>query len=144
VSASAHPLDCDGVTSRLGSVAISLLTGIFSASLHFGCARGFDAGAKEGERSSGRQDTQQKCSHRQRAGGGAGGAGDRRLVGAGLLVRTLQNLRSIDVGSFPQILVSESIYVDRYKGAQVIILSRFAEPTAARGVKSASYSILHC
>jgi predicted permease len=67
------------------------------------------------------------------------------LVGAGLLVRTLQNLRSIDIGfdSHNIVIFSLNPELAGYKGAQVDsfyrdLQGRFAETP---GVKSASYSM---
>jgi predicted permease len=68
------------------------------------------------------------------------------LVGAGLLVRTLQNLRSIDVGfDSHNILVFEiDPTLIGYKGARVDAFYRDLQGRLAEtpGVKSASYSIL--
>jgi predicted permease len=132
------------------TVTISLLTGIlFGIAPTFRGARvDFTPALKEGERSS----------------GSSGHAGKRWfstgnalvvaqvalaivvLVGAGLLVRTLQNLRSIDVGfdSHNILVFGIDPTLIGYKGTQVDafyrdLLGRLAETP---GVTSASYSIL--
>jgi len=68
------------------------------------------------------------------------------LVGAGLLVRTLQNLRSIDVGfdSHNILVFGIDPTLIGYKGAQVDAFYRDLQGRLAEtpGVKSASYSIL--
>jgi predicted permease len=68
------------------------------------------------------------------------------LVGAGLLVRTLQNLRSIDVGfdSHNILVFGIDPTLIGYKGAQVDAFYRDLQGrlAATPGVKSASYSIL--
>ena len=68
------------------------------------------------------------------------------LVGAGLLVRTLQNLRSIDVGfdSHNILIFGIDPTLIGYKGAQVDAFYRDLQGRLAEtpGVKSASYSIL--
>ena len=132
------------------TVAISLLTGIL-----FGIAPTFRGARvdltptlKEGERSS-----------------GSSGHGGRKwfsignalvvaqvalaivvLVGAGLLVRTLQNLRSIDVGfdSHNILVFGIDPTLIGYKGAKVDAFYRDLQSRLAQtpGVKSASYSIL--
>jgi predicted permease len=132
------------------TVAISLLTGIL-----FGIAPTFrGAGVdltpalKEGERSSGSSG---------RAGRKWFSIGNALvvaqvalaivvLVGAGLLVRTLQNLRSIDVGfdSHNILVFGIDPTLIGYKGAQVDNFYRDLQSrlAATPGVKSASYSIL--
>src|SRR5437773_2521520 len=68
------------------------------------------------------------------------------LVGAGLLVRTLQNLRSIDVGfdSHNILVFGIDPTLIGYKGAQVDAFYRDLQERLAEtpGVKSASYSVL--
>jgi predicted permease len=68
------------------------------------------------------------------------------LVGAGLLVRTLQNLRSMDVGfdSHNILVFGIDPTLIGYKGAQVDAFYRDLQGRLAEmpGVKSASYSIL--
>src|SRR5205814_3794659 len=68
------------------------------------------------------------------------------LIGAGLLVRTLQNLRSIDVGFDSHNLVIFGIdpTLIGYKGPQVDAFYRDLQERLAEtpGVKSASYSVL--
>jgi predicted permease len=68
------------------------------------------------------------------------------LVGAGLLVRTLQNLRSVDVGfdSHNILVFGIDPTLIGYKGAQVDAFYRDLQVRLAEtpGVKSASYSIL--
>src|SRR5205807_3582302 len=68
------------------------------------------------------------------------------LVGAGLLVRTLQNLRSIDVGfdSHNILVFGIDPTLIGYKGPQVDAFYRDLQERLAEtpGVKSASYSVL--
>lgn len=68
------------------------------------------------------------------------------LVGAGLLVRTLQNLRSVDVGFDSHNLVVFNIdpSLAGYKGAQIDSFYRDLQGRLSEtpGVKSASYSML--
>jgi len=132
------------------TVTISLLTGIlFGIAPTFRGARvDLTPALKEGERSSG-------------SSGYAGkkwfGIGNALvvaqvalaivvLVGAGLLVRTLQNLRSVDVGfdSHNILVFGIDPTLIGYKGAQVDAFYRDLQGRLADtpGVKSASYSIL--
>src|SRR6266849_5579207 len=68
------------------------------------------------------------------------------LVGAGLLVRTLQNLRSIDIGfdSHNILIFGIDPTLIGYKGAQVHAFYRDLQGRLAEtpGVKSASYSVM--
>ena len=68
------------------------------------------------------------------------------LVGAGLLVRTLQNLRSIDIGFDAHNLVIFEIHPSQagYKGEQINSLYRDLQGRLAEtpGVKSVSYSMM--
>ena len=132
------------------TVAISLLTGIL-----FGIAPTFRGARvdltptlKEGERSSG------SSGHAGRKWFSIGNAlvvaqvalAIVVLVGAGLLVRTLQNLRSIDVGfdSHNILIFGIDPTLIGYKGAQVDAFYRDLQSRLAEtpGVKSASYSTL--
>jgi predicted permease len=132
------------------TVAISLLTGIlFGIAPTFRGARvDLTPALKEGERSSG------SSGHAGRTWFSAGNAlvvaqvalAIVVLVGAGLLVRTLQNLRSIDVGfdSHNILVFGIDPTLIGYKGAQVDAFYRDLQGRLAEtpGVTSASYSIL--
>jgi predicted permease len=141
-----------GVDLRvLGFTAtISLLTGIlFGTAPTFRSARvDLTPTLKEGERSSG------SSGHAGRKWFSIGDAlvvaqvalAIVVLVGAGLLVRTLQNLRSIDVGfdSHNILVFGIDPTLIGYKGAQVDAFYRDLQSRLAEtpGVKAASYSIL--
>src|SRR5712675_894834 len=132
------------------TVTISLLTGIlFGIAPTFRGARvDLTPALKEGERSSG------SSGHAGRKWFSIGNAlvvaqvalAIVVLVGAGLLVRTLQNLRSIDVGfdSHNILVFGIDPTLIGYKGAQVDAFYRDLQRRLAEtpGVKSASYSIL--
>jgi predicted permease len=132
------------------TVTISLLTGIlFGIAPTFRGARvDLTPALKEGERSSG------SSGHAGRKWFSIGNAlvvaqvalAIVVLVGAGLLVRTLQNLRSIDVGfdSHNILVFGIDPTLIGYKGAQVDAFYRDLQGrlAATPGVKSASYSIL--
>src|SRR5712672_1685585 len=132
------------------TVTISLLTGIlFGVAPTFRGARvDLTPALKEGERSSG------SSGHAGRKWFSLGNAlvvaqvalAIVVLVGAGLLVRTLQNLRSIDVGfdSHNILVFGIDPTLIGYKGAQVDNFYRDLQSrlAATPGVKSASYSIL--
>jgi predicted permease len=132
------------------TVTISLLTGIlFGIVPTFRGARvDLTPALKEGERSSG------SSGHAGRKWFSIGNAlvvaqvalAIVVLVGAGLLVRTLQNLRSIDVGfdSHNILVFGIDPTLIGYKGAQVDAFYRDLQGRLAEtpGVKSASYSIL--
>ena len=132
------------------TVTISLLTGIlFGIAPTFRGARvDLTPALKEGERSS---------SGSGHAGGKWFSIGNALvvaqvalaivvLVGAGLLVRTLQNLRSIDVGfdSHNILIFGIDPTLIGYKGAQVDSFYRDLQGRLAEtpGVKSASYSVM--
>jgi len=132
------------------TVTISLLTGIlFGIAPTFRGARvDLTPALKDGERSSG------SSAHASRKWFSIGNAlvvaqvalAIVVLVGAGLLVRTLQNLRSIDVGfdSHNILVFGIDPTLIGYKGAQVDAFYRDLQGrlAATPGVKSASYSIL--
>jgi predicted permease len=132
------------------TVTISLLTGIlFGVAPTFRSARvDLTPALKEGERSSA------NSGHAGRKWFSIGNAlvvaqvalAIVVLVGAGLLVRTLQNLRSIDVGfdSHNILVFGIDPTLIGYKGAQVDAFYRDLQGRLAEtpGVKSASYSIL--
>ena len=132
------------------TVTISLLTGIlFGIAPTFRSARvDLTPALKEGERSSG------NSGHAVGKWFSVGNAlvvaqvalAIVVLVGAGLLVRTLQNLRSIDVGfdSHNILVFGVDPTLIGYKGAQVDAFYRDLQGRLAEtpGVKSASYSIL--
>src|SRR5712675_515232 len=132
------------------TVTISLLTGIlFGIAPTFRGARvDLTPALKEGERSSG------SSGHAGRKWFSMGNAlvvaqvalAIVVLVGAGLLVRTLQNLRSIDVGfdSHNILVFGIDPTLIGYKGAQVDAFYRDLQSrlAATPEVKSASYSIL--
>ena len=132
------------------TVTISLLTGIlFGIAPTFRGARvDLTPALKEGERSSG------SSGYAGRKWFGIGNAlvvaqvalAIVVLVGAGLLVRTLQNLRSIDVGfdSHNILVFGIDPTLIGYKGAQVDAFYRDLQARLAdtSGVTSASYSIL--
>jgi len=132
------------------TVTISLLTGIlFGIAPTFRSARvDLTPTLKEGERSSG------GSGHTGRKWFSIGNAlvvaqvalAIVVLVGAGLLVRTLQNLRSIDVGFDSRNILIFGIdpTLIGYKGAQVDAFYRDLQGRLAEtpGVKSVSYSIL--
>src|SRR6202163_4433223 len=132
------------------TVAISLLTGIlFGIAPTFRSARvDLTPALKEGERSA------PSSGH---AGGKWFSIGNALvvtqvalaivvLVGAGLLVRTLQNLRSIDVGfdSHNILIFGIDPTLIGYKGTQVAAFYRDLQGRLAEtpGVKSASYSMM--
>ena len=132
------------------TVTISLLTGIlFGIAPTFRSARvDLTPGLKEGERSSA------SSGHVGRKWFSIGNAlvvaqvalAIVVLVGAGLLVRTLQNLRSIDVGfdSHNILVFGIDPTLIGYKGPQVDAFYRDLQERLAEtpGVKSASYSVL--
>src|SRR6266850_2515542 len=149
----AHPLGfATGVDLRvLGfTVTISLLTGIlFGIAPTFRGARvDLTPALKEGERSSG------SSGHAGRKWFSIGNAlvvaqvalAIVVLVGAGLLVRTLQNLRSIDVGfdSHNILIFAIDPTAIGYKGAQVDAFYRDLQGRLSEipGVKSAGYSMM--